>query len=128
MRATIRDGKIVPPNTFAEAIARRAGVVTEIARCERQVADPNRRIRFTNDADYEDWKNRALKALRLYRKEREQLETWIEGRTGDTEELLRQALPILRDVDDLDASEQELVDKIEEHFREHNDKVQDKVA
>ncbi len=119
MKSNLRQGKISPPTTLSAALYRRSQLAYEAGRVEAQIEDPNRALRYRSTTEYDDWRRRARKALALYREEEKQLSEWIAVQERREYLLLKQALDLLRVLEqevDLDPPEVEFVRKLDAYF------------
>jgi hypothetical protein len=127
MRALIRRGKILPPETKEDAEDRVGQLRAEIQKISGQLGDMSRivdRARYPSQDDYEDWAMKARAKRRQFRAELAQLDAWLlgwaVGRSQDERLVqdVRELLGTLVDDDvDLSPEERDLVDKFRTAFR-----------
>ncbi len=119
MRALLNRGRIIVPESIADARRRLELLDREIARIEGQLADPERRKRIGLQGWYDGWRKSATNALTLFRLEREQLRAWVDVATCD---LLKLAYDTLKSVQEdegdefFDETELALIDRLDKHF------------
>lgn len=111
-----RKGFLSRPVTLLEALERRAQLVYECRKIEKQLHESTPPQR----ADYDDWKQRAEEKLRKFRVELQLHQAVIERRK-DVETLLREAWKLLRALEndiDFEPHESATVRKLDRYFDE----------
>ena len=117
MRSNLKNGKLIPPKSYPEAVARHATLIGETARILEHIADPLRRERFVNDEAYNAWRDSARRAFRTFRSEQRQLGAWLDTQYN---QLFREAYNLLKTLQKeetiFEEHELELLDRLDAHF------------
>lgn len=120
MRSALHHGKLKPPPTLAEGLARHRQLKIEITRIKAQVDDKTRSLRFPSPKEYEDWLASATRALKLFRSEERQLGDWLASQDDQSAlQLLRKASALFQTLKDdeteFDPDELDLINRIAAH-------------
>jgi hypothetical protein len=111
MRSNLKDGKLLPPKSLADAVRRRQQLVHEQQRIQAQLDDPKRQANT-------EWLPRARTALGLFKNEERQLAEWIDSQLLGG--LFRQAYDLLKALQkevDFEPNELELMHKLDAFFK-----------
>jgi hypothetical protein len=118
MRSYIKDGKLVPPQSYSQGYERYSFLAAECARIALQIVDQTRSKLFAYEKDYEEWKTGARQALENCKTERRLLMQWIEEQERDLFKRSYDLLKTLRnDEVPFDEKETELLARLDEHFK-----------
>jgi len=117
MRSNLKDGKLIPPKSFAAAVRRRQQLAYEQQRIQAQLDDPTRPATY-GEAFHDAWLPRARTALGLFKNEERQLAEWIDSQLLGG--LFRQAYDLLKALQkevDFEPNELELMHKLDAFFK-----------
>ena len=122
MRANLRNGKLIAPESIEAAVKRQQQLAHELHNITTQIDDPARALRATNLGEYDTWLTAAKRARAMLAAEASQLADWLaERETGlfrDAYELLK---TLQRDLgNDLDANELALIKTLDAYFAREN--------
>jgi hypothetical protein len=116
MSRRLRNGKIQPPTSIADATERLVRTRHEISRVEIQL-DARRVSENQPDELYQTWRRRASHALICLKKERDQLVAWL---GSEEPKLLRAAYSLIKtlesELDDLSREERALIAQLDTYF------------
>lgn len=119
MRAALRNGRIEPPRSYREALARHQQLLHEINKVEAQLADPARILRYQSAEAFDRWRDSARHALKLFRAEAQQIGEWMSSDLPPNV-LLKEAYDLIktleREVDDFTPEEHKVIEKLDDYF------------
>jgi hypothetical protein len=117
MQPDLDRGKLRPPASIKQAHERLQLLNREISNIDEQLADAVRRKRL--GAQYFRWCGSAEHARQLFLSERRQLKTWLEEAEHPLFRAAYELLKTLRRQEvDFDPPELELINKLDNHFKE----------
>jgi hypothetical protein len=75
----IKNGRLIPPANYVEAVERHRRLGAEIQRVQAQLSDPTRALN-RDPAEHAEWRRRANNILCSFRLEERLLGEWIDAR------------------------------------------------